>query len=387
MSALLLLVGLTHADDPKVAALESFVADTTETVETTPPPPPSPPQDFTLEERPLRWGGYYENQLALVLLPGQDLEAEDLLVMDYDKLLLELSARPAPGFSAHANLVFRVFHGTKTLRVADFVPERFESDLALLAFAAPELTQVTLANEVLLKDAYATGSYGPLRVRLGKQPLRFGSGYLWNPTDPFTSVDMLDPSYEKEGVTALRAQVYLPREILLEGYVLPDVGLDPLYVDKTGVALRARYAPGLWVLAATYVGFEDLAGLDLDATTTDGAFVMARRHLLGGEVTGEVAGIGLWAEAAVLPVPFRLTPTVGVGITTLVGGATWRLDSYAQPLASRGRLRLVGYWHLGLRYDSAKGLHAAIGVGFIPTGREPGKAFAPWPGFKLGMRF
>ncbi len=96
---------------------------------------------------------------------------------------------------------------------------------------------------------------------------------------------------------------------------------------------------------------------------------------------------GVWAEASLMPVPFRLTPTIGVGITTLAGGAAWRLDSFAQALAGRNRLRLVGYWHLGLRYDSARGFHVAAGVGFVPTGREPGKAFAPWPGFKFGMRF
>lgn len=96
---------------------------------------------------------------------------------------------------------------------------------------------------------------------------------------------------------------------------------------------------------------------------------------------------GLWAEATLMPIPFRLTPTIGVGITSLLGGATWRFDTIGQPLASRSRLRLVGYWHLGLRYDSARGFHIAGGVGFIPTGREPGKAFTPWPGFKFGMRF
>jgi len=104
--------------------------------------------------------------------------------------------------------------------------------------------------------------------------------------------------------------------------------------------------------------------------------------------SGSRSGLaGLWLEATAMPIPFRLTPTIGVGITSLAGTAVWRFDSMASPIASRGQLRLVGYWHLGLRYDSRKGFYLAAGVGFIPTGRGPGQAFAPWPGFKFGLRF
>jgi hypothetical protein len=97
--------------------------------------------------------------------------------------------------------------------------------------------------------------------------------------------------------------------------------------------------------------------------------------------------VGLWSEVSLLPLPFRLTPTVGLGITTLAGDAAWRFDSIGAPISSRSNLRLVGYVHFGIRYDSVRGFHASAGLGLIPTDRAPGKAFVPWPGFKVGMRF
>ncbi len=252
-----------------------------------------------LEEH-LSWKGYYENQLSVFALPRHttDPDGTGVDLMDMNKLRLDLQVRPLPGFSADADVVVRTFHGSKKYHLADMLPGKFGPELASLEALDPSLVTYRLENEIFLDNAYLTANVWKLRLRVGKQQIRFGSGYLWNPTDPFNVIDLLDPSYEKTGVTAVRLQVFLPNEGLIEAYVLPEPDLDDFHLEDTALALRLRTAVGRWVFATTYVYFQDLAGIDPLALDPADAAVYSRRHLLGIEITGEIGGMGVWAEAA-----------------------------------------------------------------------------------------
>jgi hypothetical protein len=261
------------------------------------------PDETTLPgwlEEHLSWKGYYENQLSVFALPRHtaDPDGTGVDLMDMNKLRLDVQVRPLPGFSADADVVVRTFHGTKKYHLADMLPGKFAAELAALEALDPSLVTYRLENEIYLDNAYLTANVWKLRLRVGKQPIRFGSGYLWNPTDPFNVIDLLDPSYEKVGVTAVRLQVFLPHEGLLEAYVLPGPDLDDFHLEDTALAFRARTAVGRWVFATTYVYLQDLAGIDPLALDPADAAAYSRRHLLGLEITGEIGGMGVWAEAA-----------------------------------------------------------------------------------------
>ena len=263
--------------------------------------------DFTVSpdaQQTITWSGYVENQATLMALPHRDAEdAEDtggsgLDLLDYNKLRLELEARPQPGFSANANIVARSWHGTTSMDLADLLPERFDNDLALLALFDPDATQYQFQNEIAINDAYFTARQGRFKLRMGKQQFRFGSGWFWNPTDPFTVKDLLDPSYEKQGVTAARLQLNLPLQGLLEAWALPRQTWGDFQVEDSALAFRARVAPGQWVFTASQASLRDLAALDLSATDMDAFMVQGRRHIFGLDVAGEVGGVGLWLEGA-----------------------------------------------------------------------------------------
>lgn len=241
------------------------------------------------------FGGYYENQLAIFALPRHVSDPGGLGVelMDYNKLRVDLSVRPLPGFRADADVVIRTFHGTTTYHLADMLPKKFEDEIAAMELLDPSLTVYRFESDIYLDNAYLTAHVGSVRLRVGKQQIRFGSGYMWNPTDPFNVKDLLDPSYEKVGVTCLRLQVFLPNEGLLEFYALPGPDLDDFHLEDTALAFRARVAVGRWVLASTYVYFKDLAVIG-----SDGSMSRSGRHMLGFEVTGEIGGMGVWGEAA-----------------------------------------------------------------------------------------
>jgi hypothetical protein len=243
----------------------------------------------------LDFGGYYENQFAVFALPRHtsDPGGWGVDIMDYNKLRVDLAVRPLPGFSADADVVIRTFHGTTTYHLADMLPSKFDADLAVLEAIDPSLTAYRLENEIYLDNAYVTAHLKGLRLRLGKQQIRFGSGYLWNPSDPFNIKDLLDPSYEKVGVTCLRIQLFLPNEGLVEFYALPEPDFADFHLEDTALAFRVRKALGRWVFASTYVYTQDLAVIG-----ADGSMLRSGRHLLGFEVTGEIGGVGVWGEAA-----------------------------------------------------------------------------------------
>jgi len=267
---------------------------------TPPPPAPPVPAPFKFVSESIRWTGYYENQLAIYSLPRNehaDPDGKPVDLLDYNKAKLGIRFKPTPGFGVQVDLVARAFLGTD-YHLADMLPERFEDDLALLEMYDPSMVRFAMEDEIYLENAFLTGKVGRFRVRVGKQPIRFGSGYLWNPSDPFNVIDMLDPSYEKQGVTALRLQLHLPHEILIEAYALPDPFGTDIRLEDSAVAARARVALGQFVLAGHWAYMMDTAGVDPLATDPDEYLLRSRRHLAGLEFVGELGGVGFWLEGA-----------------------------------------------------------------------------------------
>jgi len=248
----------------------------------------------------VRWTGYYENQLAVYSLPRNEHADPDgwpVDVLDYNKAKLGIRFKPSRGFSVQVDLVARAFLGSD-YHLADILPQRFEDELALLEMMDPSSVRYAMENEIYLENAFLSAQVGRFRVRVGKQPMRFGSGYLWNPSDPFNVIDMLDPSYEKQGVTSLRMQLHLPHEILLEAYLLPDPFVTKPRFEDSAAAARVRAAFGQFVLAAHYALMKDTAAVDPLAMDPDEFVLRSRRHLVGLEFVGEVGGVGFWLEGA-----------------------------------------------------------------------------------------
>ncbi len=252
-------------------------------------------------EETVRWTGYYENQLAIYSLPRNehgDPDGWPVDVLDYNKAKLGIRFKPSRGFGVQVDVVARSFHGSD-YHLADMLPERFGDTLAFIEMMDPASVRFSLPNEIYLDNAFLTASAGRLRLRVGKQPIRFGSGYLWNPSDPFNVIDMLDPSYEKQGVTALKLQLHLPHEFLVEAYALPDpFAYSQVHLENSAVAARLRKAFGQFVVAAHWAWMVDTAGVDLTATDPDEYELRSRRHLVGLEFVGELGGVGFWLEGA-----------------------------------------------------------------------------------------
>ncbi|MCG2716555.1 MAG: hypothetical protein L6422_09830, partial [Candidatus Marinimicrobia bacterium] len=58
-------------------------------------------------------------------------------------------------------------------------------------------------------------------LTLGKQQIAPGVGYAWNPTDIFNLKDLMDPTYENTGISAIKLSIPLAGRITLSGILQP----------------------------------------------------------------------------------------------------------------------------------------------------------------------
>ena len=128
-----------------------------------------------------------------------------------------------------------------------------------------------------------------------------------------------------------------------------------------------------------------------------GAKIAVRPHwivALGGGV-GVIPGLGgtlprsvltVSADVEVLPLPWRLTPVIGVGVGAVLGPAAWRLDTAVRAVGGGKAQRAVPYAILAVRYDARKCLSLQVGAILLP-GSHPQTPVVPVPTLRFGLRF
>ena len=142
-------------------------------------------------------------------------------------------------------------------------------------------------DTLYLDNVYARFALNHLAITAGKQQISLGTGYFANPTDVFNTKDALDPTYEQPGHNAIRADYQLlPRMNLMALY-------SPVESDfaSSGKMVRAKIGVGHFDIS--------LLGCETQYVTTDFYTfeqTRERRHILGGDIVGELIGIGIWTE-------------------------------------------------------------------------------------------
>ena len=109
-----------------------------------------------------------------------------------------------------------------------------------------------------------------------------------------------------------------------------------------------------------------------------GSFLVARDDRIQ-------AAAAVSAELQLSPVPWRLTPLLGVGVVGFAGPGASAIDAaLASPGTGRSNVRVVPYGLLGARYDFRKTLWLSVCVRLAPS---PSLVVMPIPGARLGLRF
>jgi len=257
------------------------------------------------------FGGYYENQVTILNLK------QDWFLQDYNRLRLELNIELGERVSFNGDGIIQTFHGKTQYNILDFIPDSLAGlvpDSLKPAYIIPFSDRYYLDNAVLsLSTKYFI-------LSLGKQQLAWGTGYVWNPTEVIRPKSLFDPTYEREGVNALRITIPWTRRGALEGILLLKESLD-----SSTLCIRLQQNLLRFDFAFTY------------AKMIEESWVLRtknRRELYGAEFAGELFGAGVWAEGAYNNIDDTLT------YSQLVVGAdyTFTFQTYI----------LTEYFHNGL---------------------------------------
>lgn len=223
-----------------------------------------------------RVSGYLEHQFSASRARGLWTQ------LDYDRLRADLVARAGRGVRLEAAAVWQLYRGNTRVRLREHLPVSVAPSV--------DTTSLEIEDRYFLNHAFLVISPGVVEITAGKQYLTWGAAWAFNPTELFRPKDAFEPTYEREGVGALSARVPLGAlSDVLVAYV-PD---GPLRTSAK-IARARHHVAGFDVSALAAAVYEQRA-------TTPGAVAATRprpgrRLVFGGDLSGEVLGLGVWAE-------------------------------------------------------------------------------------------
>ena len=228
--------------------------------------------------------GYYESEVDGARIGGTDYS------FGYNKLRVDLQAFPAPEVTVGANVNIRRYHGKTDWNVFDFLPDSLWQPL----FGDTATMIITLRDTLYLDNVYLKARFKHFDLTVGKQQLSLGTGYAWNPTDIFNIKDLMDPTYEQTGVTAIRAEVPLGDRF----------GLDLIYApeetwDLSSKMVQGKVGLGSFDFTANYAEY---TGANLwwrrnkTYSTIPPDEITYKKY--GGSIVGQIWELGLWAEGS-----------------------------------------------------------------------------------------
>jgi hypothetical protein len=177
--------------------------------------------------------------------------------------------------------VYQLYRGNTSIALADVLPEE-------LGAVVGDAT-VDLETRHYLNHAYVTIRPGPVELTAGKQFLTWGAAAVFNPTELFRPKNILEPGYEREGVGAISAKLpFGPLSDVRVAWV-PDGGFD-----TSGKLVRVRHHLAGFDLSAIAAEIYEQV---LPSAITGLGEQLERRRTVGGDVTGEILGLGVWTEA------------------------------------------------------------------------------------------
>jgi hypothetical protein len=232
--------------------------------------------------------GYMEYQITSMELN------QKICLQDYAKLRIDFTSEIGKSVGFSGDIIHRVFHGTTEFNALDFIPERvvteYSNTTGQTVSALSPLFDFKFSDENFLDNAYITIDLAWTTVRIGRQPLPWGEGYSWNPTDIFNSKNFLDPTYEKVGIDAFKLELPFSSEGMVTGVIsIKDEWRKSIKAVKIkehflGYDISMMYAEKI---------YEEIDYLQIPFSLNSELI-----KVIGGGFSGELFGLGIWAEGA-----------------------------------------------------------------------------------------
>lgn len=254
---------------------------------------------FTLICQNLDISGYFENQFFPLLLDHKSDRqniTEKLFLQDYNKLRLDLNSEVTENVHFSGDIVLQTYHGVIQLNLLDFIPVKVADQyLNSLGFGPADwdifYAALNMPNEdqYFLDNAHLTYYSKYLNIRIGKQQLPWGTGYTWNPTDIFNQKNMVDPTYEKPGVNALKIEI----PYSMNG-MLTAVGVFGEDAETSTKAFKLRQLVGGLEVSLSYMTKDE----KYISSPFNPVIYKQNRQMVGFDFSGALGSIGIWGEFA-----------------------------------------------------------------------------------------
>jgi len=231
----------------------------------------------------VNWFGYYEGEADYGKLPDKS------MYFGYNKLRLDMDASPSDNIRISADIICKQFNGQTKLNFMDFIDQKYWPVIPLSAASSIMiLTELPyqLQDTLYIDNMFLEFHHKLFDMTLGKQQISPGVGYAWNPTDIFNLKDLMDPTYENTGISAVKLSIPLGYRATLSGILQPENSWDETvqyYQLKTGF--------GRYDLSVLY-GRSQYRQSGLFTTTVQ------PRDLYGFNLEGELFGLGIRSEVA-----------------------------------------------------------------------------------------
>ena len=225
--------------------------------------------------------GYYEHTLQLLRGKGSGAD-----LIDASKLRVDLFSGVGSSIEFRGNVNFLAYHSDLEQELGPYLPDAVVEGLESMGFPT---TYTQEGTRIWLDNAFLSWTSGGFSVRAGKQQLSWGPAYSFNPTDLFHRKDPLDPTYEKEGVAAIRMEYQWGI-----GGQLGVIAAPRGDIESSGYAVRlgSHLSSIGYDVAFTAHQVEDTTGLDPSTLLP----VRQRRRAQGIELSGALLGTGVWLE-------------------------------------------------------------------------------------------
>jgi len=227
--------------------------------------------------QPVEIYGYYEPQYMGVIL---NYEYSQLFS---NKLRVDLQSTEIENVTFAANFDYITYHGRTDWNLLDFFPDDISDQVPSTSKTSYDFSY---DDTISLDNAYLKIAVSKFDLTLGKQQISSGAGYAWNPTDLFNTKNIADPTYEQSGHSAARLDIaftsrysataiYFPENNWYDTGKLLKLGGKFSHFDYSLIFIEK-----LWQLT-------DYTSLENNST---------KRRLYGGDIVGELFGLGVWSE-------------------------------------------------------------------------------------------
>lgn len=241
------------------------------------------------KSRVLKEGGYHDNRARNT-------------TTNTARAKLELTGELGNSLEYGLSAVGLAYQGETLYDLVRYLPE---SDQQQIHPYALDFLHYELEDRIYLQEAFLGLNGGPWHLRIGRQRFYTGSGYAFNPIDLFNRKDLLDPTYEVDGLDA----VLLSRDLGESAVVQAMIHFSKSAPDNADYLLRLKGNLAGWDAALQLTQMtrtrtdyesinrdETLQNILLGLEKADEYELRYRWNMIAVEGTGEILGVGVFFE-------------------------------------------------------------------------------------------